>query len=824
MAHRNNIIYENIFVNSMPRKKAPRRSGIASTPGQLYKNITALGETFDSEESETVLGREKLHWYVIYCKKMRKRFPGMAKKPESIYTEKVSDAVAFMGWRMNGGDFAAGVKGTAVIGFIPAIIIVALAYIFGVGLTIGDFDTGAMIGGALFSKIFAYDMVMTVFMALTAIVLGMVGAIVYYIYSIPMAMANDEKNKALTYVPEMIGYMIMSMKLVPNLEKAIEFSAKHGRGKIANEFKKLIWDFQIGVYNSISEGLDALAYRWGKYSDEMKEALMKVRASVMEPSESHRYQLLDKTMLEVLEGVKGKMEDYARSLNQPSVMLFYMGVLLPLILIIILPVGSAFSNAPLANPFLLAGIYCFGIPFAAYTFAKKVIKQRPPTYEPPIIPDGFYELPKKWHMKLKHGSIDVRIIFVIMMVVGIGLSFFVSTEGLPPKSLLLSMGTVEDPDLLPEAQFLQPDKDLEALLSEANKDPNYFSANTIDVYAFEWYDWKSGTAYKGFEDDGFTSDQAYERVLKEYIDFSTENDPTKFLFWAGLIITTVFSISFVMYHQNIYKRRAQQKIIQMEEEFKESMYVIASRMGENKPVENALKQARDFLPDLLISRRIFGKTVENIELMGLPLEGAVFDPIYGSMKGIPSKVLRTAMQLLVDSVSLGVEVASRTLMSLSLQMENMDKVNKSLKALVSDVTQTMTTMALFIGPIVLGITVALQKIVMNTLAGVVADPTSESGAVAGLNDAISASGSAGISDMFSLTIEGYMNFATPLVFLIIVSIYVAEIVFVMMYFTTKVQEDNDLLFKLSLAKALPIAVTVFVITALAANAMISALL
>ena len=42
----------------MPRKKR-KGSGIASSPGQLYRNISALGETFDKEGSETVHGREK---------------------------------------------------------------------------------------------------------------------------------------------------------------------------------------------------------------------------------------------------------------------------------------------------------------------------------------------------------------------------------------------------------------------------------------------------------------------------------------------------------------------------------------------------------------------------------------------------------------------------------------------------------------------------------------------------------------------------------------------------------------------------------------------
>jgi hypothetical protein len=243
-------------------------------------------------------------------------------------------------------------------------------------------------------------------------------------------------------------------------------------------------------------------------------------------------------------------------------------------------------------------------------------------------------------------------------------------------------------------------------------------------------------------------------------------------------------------------------------------------MGENKPVENALKQAKDFLPNLMISKRIFGKTVENIELMGLPLETAVFDPIYGSMRGIPSKILSTAMRLLVDSVGLGVEVASRTLMSLSLQMENMDKVNKSLKEMVSDVTTTMQTMAIFIAPMVLGITTALQKVVIMTLAQVVS-----SDAVGGSADTGSIAGAgANMGSMFKINIEVFKTFATPLMYMVIIGIYVGMIVIILTYFTTKIKEDNELLFRINLAKSLPIAMAVYLVTTIVANLAIGSIM
>jgi len=788
-----------------------------ASPGEFYKGITSVGETFEGETKTVV---EKNPEFVLFCKKMYKQFPGLGKG--SVFTEEHKEAVQFLGWRLSAEEFMAAIKGISMVGIIAAIIILGVFYFVGYVLPIGNDG----IGLGLIQNSDALGSFSQMILGLVALILfGMIGMVVYMIYGYPINAADEEKNRALTYVPEMVGYMIMSMKLVPNLEKAIEFSAKHGKGKVADDFKKLIWDFQIGVYSSISEGLDMLAYRWGKYSTELKESMMRIRASVMEPSESKRYQILDKTMMEVLESVKEKMGDYARSLNQPSVMLFYIGVLLPLLLVIILPVGSAFSGMPFATAPVLFAIYCIGIPFMAFTFAKGVVKKRPPTYEPPEITDNFVGLPKKWMMKFGSGGADVRVIAIFILIAGVLLGATLSYEGFPPKDLM-----PKDPETnLPVFQLLAPDKQYAEIFAEYGSD--YFE-KVLDLYIIQigdplpGYGVKEGRLYKSLIAQGaYSTALDTERVvLKKELEITSKpkNDPTKYIFWSGLLFTIALLVSFILYYRNIYKRNAQLQIVQMEDEFKESMYMIASRMGENKPVENALKQAKEFLPNLLISKRIFGKTVENIELMGLPLETAVFDPVYGAMKGIPSKTLTTAMRLLVDSVTLGVEVASRTLMSLSLQMENMDKVNKALSDMVSDVTTTMQTMALFIAPMVLGITTALQKVVIMTLASVVASPeamgaqdASSTIASSGVGNVVGNAGN--IGSIFKVSIDSFKSFATPRDYLIIIGIYVALIVIILTFFTTKIKEDNSLLFKINLAKSLPIAMAVYLVTTIVAN-------
>ncbi len=786
-----------------------------SSPGELYRGITAVSENF---EGDTKIGVEKEPDYVIFCKKFAKQFPGLGKG--AIYSEQHNEAIQFLGWRLSAEEFMSAVKGVFVVGIIPAIIILVLTYFVGFQLPIGD-----GIGLGLLVENFE-DSAILVLLGLAVGMFAVIGFVAYMIYSYPISSADDEKNKALTYVPEMVGYLIMSMKLVPNLEKSIEFSAKHGKGKVADDFKKLIWDFQIGVYSSISEGLDMMAMRWGKYSTELKESLMKIRASVMEPSESKRYQLLDKTMTEVLESVKEKMGDYARSLNQPSVMLFYIGVLLPLLLVIILPIGSAFSAMPFATTPVLVFIYCLMIPMFAYNFAKGVIKKRPTTYEPPIIDDNFAGLPPKWGMRMNNGIVDIRMVCIGILIFGLVASFFLSIEGLPPKSLFPKdeLGISMVP-----FQLVPADKQIDEVYKEKGK--NYFEKVGLDLYALQlnndFFDGGilKGDYYKLLIAQGVSPVAAEQRVFKEQLEFtsSAANDTTKYIFWSGAIFSLVLAFCVGLYFTSIYKRKAQQQIIQMEDEFKESMYMIASRMGENKPVESALKQARDFLPNLLVSKRIFGKTIENIELMGLPLENAVFDPVYGAMKGIPSKLLSTAMRLLVDSVSLGVEVASRTLMSLSLQMENMDKVNKSLQEMVSDVTTTMQTMALFIAPMVLGITTALQKVVIMTLASVVTSPEADIETIG--NSAQNMGGGAfNMQSLFKVNFETFRSFATPLEYMLIVGIYVALIVIILTYFTSKIKEDNELVFRLNLAKSLPVAMAVYLITTIAANLAISTIM
>jgi len=162
----------------------------------------------------------------------------------------------------------------------------------------------------------------------------------YYVQSYPMKQVQKLRIQSLAFISEIVNYMVMAMKVTPNLERAIKFTAEHGHGRIAEDFKDLEYNIHIGKYRTVEEALDHLAWKWGEYSPEFKHALMLIRSSVMEADENKRNSLLDKAVADVLEGIQEKMDMYSRAMSQPSIYLYYFGVLLPLLLIIIIPVGA----------------------------------------------------------------------------------------------------------------------------------------------------------------------------------------------------------------------------------------------------------------------------------------------------------------------------------------------------------------------------------------------------------------------------------------------------------------------------------------------------
>lgn len=694
-------------------------------PQSLYSGVK-----IDYGKKVAEAPKEPYEGYVRLVRSLAKMFRGYGRGAK--FTDDQRNAIEFLNITLSPEDMYAAKKGLTLVGIVFGILAAAVvAFTMGVNPLEAFFDPMGLIVAAVVGVVFA----------------GMGMGFAWYITNFPISQAENEKKLAIAYVPEIINYLVMNMRLNPNLEKSVDFAASHGRGKIADDFKKLVWDVQIGVYVSVEEGLDALAYRWGNYNDDFKQALMLIRASVLEGDEARRDALLEKAGNDVLEGSKEKMDIYARQLHQPTVYLYYFGILLPLMLAIVLPIATGvMKDLPIKGvlPFVL--IYNIFLPLAVFAMAKGIISGRPPTYVPPDIPEKFEGLPPRGTFRL--GNITLP--YVPLAIAAIVACFVV--------------GNILDATVVSGLQsnfaVFDPAAAVDAI-------PHLSLPFGIRLYQFSIY---------------------------------------------AILLGIGLGISIYLYGKYVDRKRMQDEIRYMEGEFKDALYVLASRLGENRPVEDALRHSIEFLPKSKVANKVFKRTLENISMLGMTLDKALFDPTFGSMRNVPSQMMRSGMRILTDSVQLGVNVAAMSLINLAMQIRNAQKIDNMLRELLSDVTTMLKTMGTFIAPIVLAVVTSLQKVILNSMTSNC--PDSATTAAAGGSSAL---GGGGIASTFC-NIDPASAVA-PGEFTLVMGIYVIEIVILLSYFNAQIEDTNNELHQyMSIASALPIAVIVFsVVSYLAAS-------
>ena len=110
--------------------------------------------------------------------------------------------------------------------------------------------------------------------------------------------------------------------------------------------------------------------------------------------------MLLKANSDVLEGAREKMDLYARGLQQPTVYLYYFGILLPLLLAILLPIAGAFANISFAKAEYLFVAYNILLPVLVFVFGSSILGSRPPTYVPPDVPTDHPGLPRRGNIRV----------------------------------------------------------------------------------------------------------------------------------------------------------------------------------------------------------------------------------------------------------------------------------------------------------------------------------------------------------------------------------------------------------------------------------------
>lgn len=159
------------------------------------------------------------------------------------------------------------------------------------------------------------------------------------------------------------------------------------------------------------------------------------------------------------------------------------------------------------------------------------------------------------------------------------------------------------------------------------------------------------------------------------------------------------------------------KVRELEREFASALYQFGNVLDQGEPIENAMRTTATNTEGTE-SSKFFAETVRNIQEFGLPLEMAMFDPTYGSIKYFPSNLVQNIMHVIVESADRGPKAASMTAMSISKYLQNLQTVQNKIEDLLSESITSMRFQGLFLIPMVSGVVVGMSQLITSIITSI----------------------------------------------------------------------------------------------------------
>jgi hypothetical protein len=234
----------------------------------------------------------------------------------------------------------------------------------------------------------------------TVLLVGVAGFVVFYfLYDYPMHYAIIFRIRASSEMVLAIIYMTISMRISSNIENAIEFAANNLTGSLRVDLQQLLWDIYMRKYDSAAAGLDFFIDKWKRENSEFAEAIYTLKTAVIE-STSRREKVLDEAVNIMLEGTSDRMKHYAQELRSPMTILNALGILLPIIGLVFLPMIAVFMPNSVQPGVIIVG-YNIILPLLVYWITKTYLEKRPYSFhQPDISQHKSFKVEKPWHYPL----------------------------------------------------------------------------------------------------------------------------------------------------------------------------------------------------------------------------------------------------------------------------------------------------------------------------------------------------------------------------------------------------------------------------------------
>ena len=479
----------------------------------------------------------------------------------------------------------------------------------------------------------------------------------------PEFLANNFRLAASNQMVQCVFYIATFMRHTSNLELAIRFSADRLTPPLALDLKKILWDVETDKYDSIKESLDNYLETWRKWNLEFIEAFHLIEGSLYEPSEDRRLTMIDKSLDVMLQETYDKMLRYSHDLKSPVTMLYMLGIVLPVLGLVILPMAASFltsDTSPLKIALNIALLYNVILPLVLFYMSRMVLSKRPTGYGEQDISEVNPEVRQLRNVIFRFGS---KPVMVNPLWFAIALTGFMVFIGLVP----LILGAI-----IPHETLLQEKAFDEAL-------------------GFKFLDYK----------------QTSSGLMGPY-----GIGATVLSFFLPVGIGLGVGLYFKLRSKNVLKLREEAKAL--EDEFSSALFQLGNRIGDGLPLELAIAKVGEMMPGTR-SGEFFDIVTQKVVRQGMSVEQAIFSPKTGALLAFPSPLIESSMKVLIESARKGPRVASSAMINVSQYIKDIHRVDERLRDLMADIISDMKQQVGVLAPAIAGIVVGITAMIVTII-------------------------------------------------------------------------------------------------------------
>ena len=337
---------------------------------------------------------------------------------KSTASTELKESVKFLKWKISPEK----IKSSAIVSLLAGLIFVFLLIVF--------------------SILIKYSVIHLLFLLVIPILFF------YLITEYPKILMKSRATEALGFSPQIISQISIPLRMNPNLETSLAIAVESGNSEIILDLKHILWDIWSGKSKNLESELKKLADKWGKFSKGFQRSIYLILGSFHESNLKKKHESLDKSVKSILDDISEKMKDYANSLHTPTLILFSLGIIVPLMIISVFPIVSFFGMS--INPESIT-LFIFTSLVASYLYSLIILKKRPASFSvqgiSSKIPDGYLRyksklFPVKPIITIILFSLSIPTFFYLLTFQGVVLSGIVKkfSETFNTFSLIWALG------------------------------------------------------------------------------------------------------------------------------------------------------------------------------------------------------------------------------------------------------------------------------------------------------------------------------------------------------------------------------------------------